>query len=208
MKILAFSDLHGDEIALERLVPKANGMDHTMICGDISHTNTFAESVLNTFPKSLVIPGNWDNAHVNRLLGASKQWVQEKRVELMGGYNAVGFGFSPPTPYLTHGELRENEIYVRMSKLPIDNNTILMLHCPPKGYFDFLPNGQSAGSESILKIINEKRPLAAIFGHIHEHKGIGKIGPTTLIKLPAAKDMQAGIISIRGRDIEAEFITL
>ncbi|PIX31846.1 hypothetical protein COZ60_02345, partial [Candidatus Bathyarchaeota archaeon CG_4_8_14_3_um_filter_42_8] len=108
----------------------------------------------------------------------------------------------------TYGELTEEEIYKQMSDLPIDENTLLMLHCPPKGYFDTTPKGDSVGSDSRFRIIQEKKPLAAFFGHIHEHSGIFELGHTTLIKLPAANTMQACAVSITDKKISAEFISL
>ena len=206
MRVLAFSDLHEEEVALEALRRIAGDYDQVFICGDISHSSDFAEDVLRAFPKSFLVPGNWDNKLVNDLLSSKKQWVHEKRVELEDGLNLVGFGYSPPTPFGTYGELSEAEIYARMSKLKIDRNTLLLLHCPPKGHFDNVHLVRHIGSESILKIIEEKKPLAAFFGHAHEVVGTAMLGPTTLVKLPPANSMRAASIEIRDKRIRAEFI--
>jgi len=207
MRILAFSDLHGDELALEALGKIAPSYDRVFICGDISHSASYAESVLESFPKAFIVPGNWDNKIVNERLAGSLQWVHEKRAPIGDGLNVVGFGFSPPTPFGTFGELSEKEIYERMAKLNIDQNTLLLLHCPPKGHFDqaYL---RSIGSGSILKIIEEKKPLAAFFGHVHEHFGTKKLGTTELIKLPPANSMRACSVSISNKKISVEFISL
>jgi Icc-related predicted phosphoesterase len=207
MKILAFSDLHGEEAALESLARLAPSYDFVFACGDISQTAVFAGSVLEAFPRGFIVPGNWDNELVDGILSRSPQWLHGKRAELPGGLNAVGFGYSSPTPFGTYGELDEGEIYRRMSGLPIDGDTLLLLHCPPKGHFDSA-GGRMAGSESILRIIEEKRPLAAFFGHVHEHHGAGRLGGTTLVKLPAAMDMRACSLSINNKRTTAEFITL
>jgi len=208
MKILAFCDLHENEAALEALRPLSSQFDHVFICGDVSRNTLFAEAVLEAFPKGFVIPGNWDNEHVNKLLSSNSQWIHEKRVEIGNGLNVVGFGYSNRTPFNTYGELNEEEIYARLSKLPIDSNTILMLHCPPKGYFDKTPRGDNGGSGAILKVIKEKKPLVALFGHIHEHRGMQRLGPTTLVKLPAADSMCACSLSIENKNINVEFIKL
>lgn len=208
MRILAFSDLHENETALEALKSLSSEFDHIFVCGDVSRSNLFAEAVLRAFPSGFIIPGNWDNEHVNKLLSSNSQWLHKKRVEIENGLNVVGFGYSNKTPFGTYGELSEDEIYEIMSKLPIDSNTILMLHCPPKGYFDETPRGGHAGSEAILRVITEKKPLVALFGHIHEHKGVQKLGPTTLVKLPAADGMLACSLSIENKNIKAEFMVL
>ncbi|MBU0590693.1 metallophosphoesterase family protein [Candidatus Micrarchaeota archaeon] len=218
MKILAFSDLHEEEVALESLRKISKDFDYVFICGDISHSVSFAEEVLVSFPNAFLIPGNWDNKQVisifentDPFISSKKRWIHEARVEIQDGINVVGFGYSHITSFGTYGELTESQIYERMSKLPIDKNTLLMLHSPPKGHFDAV-NGGNAGSESILKIIMEKKPLAAFFGHIHEYIGVKNLGSTQLIKLPAAIHMQACSVSItaqeNSRKINVEFIHL
>jgi Icc-related predicted phosphoesterase len=208
MKILAFSDIHEEEAALESLRALAPSYDHVFICGDISQSSVFAESVLEAFPESFIVPGNWDNRRVNELLSKAPPWLHERRAELGSGLNAVGFGYSSPTPFFTYGELGEEEIYSRMSKLPIDQNTLLLLHCPPKGHFDNVHLVRNIGSESILRVINEKKPLAVFFGHVHEHSGTSKLGTTELVKLPPAEDMKACSITIKDKKISTEFISL
>jgi Icc-related predicted phosphoesterase len=208
MRILAFSDLHGEEAALESLRRIAPGYDHVFICGDIAQTNAFAESVLEAFPQAFIIPGNWDSKGVNELLSQKPQWIHGRRIEIGDGLNVVGFGYSPPTPFGTYGELSEEEIYSRMSGLRIDGNTLLMLHCPPKGHFDDVHLVRRIGSSSILRVIEDKKPFAALFGHVHEHSGTSKLGTTELIKLPPASRMHACSVSIKDKRITAEFITL
>ncbi|VVC04032.1 3',5'-cyclic adenosine monophosphate phosphodiesterase CpdA [Candidatus Bilamarchaeum dharawalense] len=207
MKILAFSDLHHDELALESLTQLAKKHDFVFICGDISRTEIFADSVLHAFPNSFIIPGNWDSEHVNTIFSSTPNWVHEKRAEIGSGLNVVGFGFSPPTPFGTFGEISEQEIFSRMSKLKIDGNTLLLLHTPPKGYFDEALF-RHIGSASILKIIEEKKPLAAFFGHAHEQIGTAMLGPTRLIKLPPANSMRACSLTIKNKKITSEFINL
>ncbi|MFH1784838.1 MAG: metallophosphoesterase family protein [Candidatus Micrarchaeota archaeon] len=207
MKVLAFSDLHHEEAALESLVELGKKHNHVFICGDTSRTEIFAKTVLQEFPNGFIIPGNWDSEHVNNLFSSSPQWIHGRRVDLFGNLNVVGFGFSPPTPFGTFGEISEDEFYSKMSKLPIDKNTLLLLHTPPKGHFDeaFL---RHIGSSSILKIIEEKEPLVAFFGHAHEHSGIKVLGNTMLVKLPPANNMRACSLTIKNKKISAEFITL
>ncbi|MCI0503404.1 metallophosphoesterase family protein [Candidatus Micrarchaeota archaeon] len=208
MRILAFSDLHEEEAALESLANRSEEYDHVFICGDSSHTEHFAEAVLDAFPNAFIIPGNWDSERANALLSRAPGWVHGRRVEIGDGLNVVGFGFSPPTPFGTYGEMSEAEIYAQMSKLPIDGNTLLMLHCPPKGHFDLVHLVRRIGSESILRIIEEKRPLAAFFGHAHENIGTSKLGNTELVKLPPANSMRAASLTITDKRITTQFITL
>jgi uncharacterized protein len=207
MRILAFSDLHGDEAAFESLRSIAADYDHVFGCGDFSHSASFAEEILD-LPNCFCIPGNWDNARVSELLSSGPRSAQGRRLELGEGLNVVGFGYAIFGPFGTYGERSEEEFLSSLSRLPIDSNTLLLLHCPPKGYFDEVRGGLHAGSDSILKIITAKKPLAAFFGHVHEHSGTQMLGPTTLVKLPPANEMQACAVEITGRKVSAEFISL
>jgi Icc-related predicted phosphoesterase len=208
MKLLVFSDLHEEEAALESLRRIAPDFDHVLICGDVSRSVSFAEDVLKAFPKAFLVPGNWDSEPVNKLFASSPQWVHGKRVKLGNKFNIVGFGYSSPTPFGTFGELSEENIHDGMSRLKMDRHSLLMLHSPPKGHFDEGLLGRHIGSESVLKTIKDKKPLAAFFGHAHEHEGTEKLGPTTLVKLPAANSMRACSVSLTDKKLDVEFISL
>ncbi len=206
MKLLVFSDLHDNKHALEKLKELAN-FDYVLSCGDNSRDVSFLEGLIDSFPRFFLVPGNWEGERAYAFLAENRNCVNEKRIELEDGLNLVGFGYSNITPFGTYGELTEKEIYDKMSSLDIDNNTILLLHCPPKGYFD-LVRGEPAGSPSVLKIIEEKKPLVAFFGHIHENEGTKSNGNTTFVKVPAAKGMKACIAEIKNKKISSSFIEL
>lgn len=207
MRILAFSDLHDEEAAFESVRRLSPSYDFVFACGDISRSASFAEEVAS-LPNILVVPGNWDNQRACGALLKSPSCVHMRRRELADGLNAVGFGYSAPTPFGTYGELSERKILSDMSSLPIDGNTLLLLHSPPRGHFDLAPGGRHIGSESVLRIIEERRPLAAFFGHAHEHEGVSMLGPTTLVKLPPVNYMRACSVHIMNKRITAEFIAL
>ncbi len=209
MRLLVFSDLHQEGAALEKLRELAMNeeFDYVLSCGDNSPNISFLEGIIDSFPRFFLIPGNWEGEKANDFISKSRNSVNEKRVELEENLNLVGFGYSNVTPFRTYGELSEKEIYERMGRLRIDNNSILLLHCPPKGYFDAVRGG-NAGSSSVLKIIRERKPLAAFFGHIHETEGVDKIGESTLVKVPAANGMQACVAEIKNKRTSVSFIGL
>jgi Icc-related predicted phosphoesterase len=208
MNFLAVSDIHEEEAALESIVKRAPKYDHVFVCGDISRSVSFAEDLIESVPNAFIVPGNWDNEAVGRVLSKSTQSVHGKRIGIEDGLNVVGFGYSAPTPFFTYGELSEEEIYSSMSRLPIDGNTLLLLHSPPKNHLDNAPLGRHIGSESILKIIIEKKPLAAFFGHAHEALGVEELDGTTLVKLPPANSMRACAVTETSKRIHAEYISL
>ena len=73
---------------------------------------------------------------------------------------------------------------------------ILMCHQPPKEVLDIVKNpgapkhwqGKHAGSETILKYINEFKPKYVLCGHIHEGRGEDKIGESNVYNLGCCGD--------------------
>ena len=60
--------------------------------------------------------------------------------------------------------------------------TLFVTHAPPYGTkTDLLPSGDHAGSTSIRKIIEEFQPTLNVCGHIHESRGVDKIGKTKVV---------------------------
>ncbi len=208
MKLLIFSDIHDEELALQALTKLANSerFDYTINCGDITSNNlSFAEELLQAID-AFTIAGNNESDEVKELMKKSN-YIHEKRTELNEDLNVVGFGFSNITPYGTLNELTEEEIYKRMNKLKIDHNTILVCHCPPFEYFDEV-RGKNIGSTAILKIIHEKRPFLVLCGHVHEFSGVKQINASYIVKVPAAVNGKACVVKINERRIEVEFIAL
>lgn len=209
MRILLLSDLHDEEEVLSRVghLLKKNRFDYIFVAGDFTrHNISYIEDFLRLAPHSYIINGNNEHPQVIEFLKNTKNYIHEKKVEL-GVYNLIGFGYSPPTPFNTAGEISEDVIYERLSKLPIDNKTILLLHTPPYGCFDETKLG-NAGSHSIRKIIEEKKPFIAICGHIHENEGIGLLEKTTVVKIPAANHFKYAIMEIIRGKISASFFNL
>ena len=191
MKMLVLADIHGEELVLEKFLErkKKAGKEYeiVLIAGDTTNNSTsFMVELMEIFPGAYIIPGNNESQNVVEIMQKAKNYAHEKRFELKDGYNICGFGFSNPTPFHTPGEMKDDEIYSRLSKMNIDEKTILLVHAPPSGHLDFV-RGAHVGSVAIAKIIEEKRPLMVFCGHLHEVIGIEKFGKTTVVNVPAAE---------------------
>ncbi|MEK6981788.1 MAG: metallophosphoesterase [Candidatus Micrarchaeota archaeon] len=217
IKLLILSDIHDEEIVLEKAktICEKEKPDYIFIAGDTTNCSvSFVEDTLDmfkTFAPTFIVPGNNEPENVLKFLESRKEYIHEKRIELADSLNIVGFGFSNITPYGTPGELSEEEIYERMSRLDIDQNTLLLCHCPPYGIFDQGAGSsreKHIGSVAIRKIIEEKKPFLMFCGHAHEWFGTKKLGETTIVKVLAAKLGGAVILTITNKRINAEFIRI
>ncbi|MBI1738793.1 MAG: metallophosphoesterase, partial [Acidobacteria bacterium] len=117
MRILIFSDIHGDTRALERIV--ATPADLYISAGDLSTFGRALErcgEMLRPLGEKLwVIPGNHETAEQNTAFCKKFGFVDfHRQVRALEGKNGVtqwaGLGYSNPTPFNTPGEFSEEEI--------------------------------------------------------------------------------------------------
>ncbi len=204
IRIFAFSDFHSDELALEKLsyLIKNNTYDYLLIAGDLDSNISYVEDLASILEKgkSFFVPGNNDNKKVVEIMQSNGFLIHKKRIEIKENYNIVGFGYSNITPFNTPGEMEEEKMYEEMSKLPIDNKTILLTHCPPKGVLD-----KGYGCEAVKKVVQEKTPVLNLFGHIHEITDKKIFNKTICVNLPPAFSHRFGVVEIEGSLINIYF---
>lgn len=206
-RILAFSDLHADEDALDglRALAMREQYDAVVMAGDFTNRGpvSFAQDVLDLFgPKLYCVHGNMDSPAVVDLLRASPHYLHGRKMPF-GEWNLVGIGGSNPTPFNTPSEMSESQFEQILKNTGVDERTILVSHPPPRGFFDRVGD-LSVGSTAVRSIMESQRPLMVICGHIHEHEGQRIAGDTLVVKLPAAQSRRAASIVI-GEDIDVRF---
>ena len=89
---------------------------------------------------------------------------------------------------------RQTEKAMRVLKRFGNELDILVCHQPPFGFLDRINfpgapkhwQGKHAGSKAILDYIHEEQPKYVFCGHIHEGKGMKKIGKTEVFNLGVA----------------------
>jgi Icc-related predicted phosphoesterase len=152
--------------------------------------------------QAFVIPGNDDPWEIDDVLASGRCVVPcDEQVRKVGPHELLSFGFSNKTPWNTPRELDEDEIYARLRRLAngleSPDRAIFNIHVPP--YDSSLdtayevdeelryvtkggrPHEISTGSEAVRQIIEEVQPLLSLHGHIHESKGVTRIGRTVAI---------------------------
>ena len=173
MKILHLSDTHGAHNRI-RSLPDADIIVHS---GDFTMTGTKSEAIdfLNWFcdlpyKHKLFICGNHDEC----LYGANIDGLDNNVYYLNNsGIDIGGVKFYGIPMFMSDAYSRQDLYY---KQIPADID-ILITHCPPYGILDF-DMERNWGSEELLERVNEVKPYAHLFGHIHHHQGIHKIGST------------------------------
>jgi len=192
MRILIFSDIHGDTRALQRLV--ATPADLYISAGDLSTFGRALErcgDLLRPLGEKLwVIPGNHETAQENtdfcKKFGFVDFHRQARRVETRAGLTHwAGLGYSNPTPFNTPGEFTEEEIAQALAGLEGLNPLYLVVHFPPQGSaLDRVMLGRHAGSRALRAWVERVQPAWLFCGHIHECAGkTERIGETQCVNV-------------------------
>lgn len=188
MKICCVSDLHG-------YLPEIPDCDLLLLAGDYSpHPKTelfwlgkyFAPWIaeLSQRMKIIGIAGNHDilfERYPDLVPQMKWEYLKDSGTEF-GGLKIYG------TPW----QLRfydwafnasEEELSRIWAKIP-DDTDIFLLHGPPLGYGDFVPDDNKyVGSPSLLKRIEEIKPKLVVYGHIHAGYGQYSIDNTILVNV-------------------------
>lgn len=190
MKILATADFHGlpsGEKNLSTFLER--GYDCLVLIGDLTNFGpaNLAESLLERVEAAGVptfaVPGNCDPKQILQVLEKYGVNLHGKCGQL-DNITFVGLGGSNLTPFNTPFELTEAEIQEELAALTctIGTNWILVTHAPPYGTkLDQIAEGTHVGSKSIRKFIEQKQPLVALCGHVHEARNTDKLGQTLMV---------------------------
>lgn len=166
-------------------------------------TELAAERLAGTQIQCFLSPGNDDHPFVDALLRDAEGVVnpEERVVEMPAGFVMVSVGSSNVTPWHSPRELPENELAELIEgvarEAPHPARTIFNLHVPPRDTpldqaFMLRPdlspvmrNGSpvvgGVGSSAVRGAIERHQPVLALHGHIHESRGLAKIGRTSAL---------------------------
>lgn len=160
------------------------------------------ERLAGTGVRAYVIPGNDDPWSIDEVLASgSAVDACDEALRTLGPHEMVSFGYANRTPWHTPRELDEEEIYSRLKalvdQLERPRSAIFNIHVPPRdSSLDTAyevdedlryvtkggrPHEIPTGSSAVRQLIEETQPLLSLHGHIHESKGVTKIGRTVAI---------------------------
>lgn len=158
--------------------------------------------------------GNDDPPELQGLLRDSPVLTEteEGLVDLGEDITMLSFGYSNPTPWHTPRELPDDEILRRVEKkaaaVERPERAVFNLHVPPArtaidrapaldGSLKPVVKGgavvmESVGSEAVRRVLEEYQPMLGLHGHIHESRGVQKIGRTLCIN--PGSDYSSGVL--------------
>ena len=187
---LVLSDIHGELDFLDKLDDEFKNSDAVLFAGDFAkfnHTETglpVLKSLIQKHDSVFAVIGNCDEPEFLQELEKHDISVQNTMV-YFDGFALAGSGGTIKFTGMTPNERSDEELLSDLNLAQHDtdfSNMILILHHPPfETECDKLTNGAHVGSKLFRTFIEEKQPLLAVCGHIHESSGVSKIEKTTII---------------------------
>ena len=152
--------------------------------------------------KCFAAPGNDDSFFVDELIEMSGaiELLEGKVVEL-DGFEILTTGWSNETPWHTERECTEDELRQRIQpmidQLANPERAVFNIHVPPhRTTLDQCPELDeelrpvhrggnpvmtSAGSTAVRELIETYQPVLGLHGHIHEGRGVSRLGRTVCV---------------------------
>jgi putative phosphoesterase len=198
MKLIAFSDIHSSYEQVIEILRKESGYEAILIAGDLTTVGSAAEaeSALKQFADFgvpiFMVAGNMDPIGVQQVLEDSDVSVTGKG-KMFNNIGITGIGGCPKSIMRTPNEFSEEILFQTadegFAQLMDAQQKILISHSPPYNTeVDKVFLGRNVGSKAVREIIEKYQPDVVICGHIHESKGIDKIGKSKIVNCgPASK---------------------
>jgi Icc-related predicted phosphoesterase len=153
--------------------------------------------------RCFISPGNDDFDECKSVLEACPAITcpDMKTLDLDHDHEMISLGYANITPFGCPRDVPEEELTERIERMVADvgdmSNCVFNLHCPPVGSgLDEAPlldeelrptigtTGVvmfSVGSRAVRQAIEKYQPLLALHGHVHESRGVTKLGRTLCI---------------------------
>lgn len=188
-------ELQNDEVKIDQLFSR-------LMCKSLERWINFAEERLKGKDIDMYIsPGNDDRLEIDYILKQSEfvTYPEGLVIELDRFHEMISTGYTNMTPWKCPRDIEEEELADKIQKM-IDQvrdmkNCIFNFHCPPYNtpidaapQLDenltpmLAPGGDlimaPAGSTSVRTAIETNQPLLGLHGHIHESKGMTRLGKT------------------------------
>jgi len=191
MKILAFVDVHGDQLAIENILDlaKAEKPDVLVCAGDLTNFGQGLTKIVKKLKIGiplLIIPGNHELPSEIRALEERFDFVKCIHLKslVMDKVLFFGCGGGGLSPFHTPFEQSEKMFSRLLSRFKKKKGfkSVLVIHAPPYNTLLDELHGEHIGVRSIKRFIQNYQPDLVICGHLHENAGkVQKLRKTWLV---------------------------
>jgi hypothetical protein len=151
----------------------------------------------------------------------------EGKVIDLGGFYMASMGWTNPTPWDTHREAPEGELASKIdavaASVPDLSRAIFNFHAPPYGTgLDEAPALDASlrpthggavmkpvGSTAVREAIVKYQPLLSVHGHIHESKGVARLGRSLAVNPGSSYSdgvLQAALLELNPKKGKVKYV--
>jgi uncharacterized protein len=194
MKLLIFTDTHGDMRALKTLIKKSRDVDAVICAGDMSIFERNLKDIIIQFRKFkkpvFVIPGNHEGNESLSEVCSDEETIFNVHKAAIGMDNLLvvghgGGGFVENSPeFRSISEMLGKQIQKHRKEYK-SAISVLLTHQPPYNTkLDTIYEGMKTGNKDYRKFIRRFNPNLVVCGHIHETFGKKETLKNTLMMNP------------------------
>jgi uncharacterized protein len=160
-----------------------------------------AKKLAGTSLRCFVCPGNDDAFEIDEIVRASPHvtLAEGQVVNIDDHFQMASTGWANQTPWDTYREESEGDLQRRLEEMvtgvAANGRLIISAHCPPyNSGLDEAPElddqlrpvsaGHAltpVGSTAVRAVIEKYQPVLSLHGHIHESRGVSRIGKTVCL---------------------------
>jgi len=214
VRLVCFGDIHMAFRAIERVAPALRVADGAILTGDLTNFGEpddawrVIEAVRAHCPRVWAVTGNLDMLWVIDALAAHGVSLHGEGRRL-GDLGIFGCGGSNITPMDTPTEFEEADLEAILERghaaVADAPRRLMICHTPPfDTRLDRLMNGTPVGSPAVRAFIEKHRPQVCVVGHIHEGRGVDRVGDTTVLNAGALRDGGYVVVEDDGTSLHAE----
>jgi len=203
---LVIGDIHGQHGRLPE-IPELAGARGILVSGDltldggIDHAEAVISQLSGCAGTVLAQFGNMDRPEIDGWLREQGRNLHDEVRELAPHVAVIGVGASVLTPFGTPSEYPESWYAEKLEGMwraaRNYEHVILISHNPPADTIcDALENGMHVGSKAVRAFIEQAQPALCFCGHIHEAKGVDRIGRTVIINTGPLSAGGYGLLSL------------
>ena len=113
----------------------------------------------------------------------------------------MGVSGTLPVPFANRISLNEKG---KLSALPcpMEPNTVLVVHTPPRGACDRAGKIMSVGSRHLARFVQAASPSLVLCGHIHEDFGLKTLHQSTVVNCAIAGPGSGAIIDLEENEAQ------
>ncbi len=199
MRILHVTDVHCRLDNLEAILEAEQGYDIIAVTGDICCDSRLRRILGGRGARVYAVTGNMDDTHIARLL-SDYGWLLDGRVAVHGDYVFAGIGGLQPLQNIEAVKrLLEQHGLVGGGRV-----LIVLAHHPVHGKLDTTFMGTHAGLYETRRLVEELHPRLYMHGHIHEARGVDRLGETILVNPGPAANGYYALIEVDRDDVRVE----